>query len=196
MDITLTNTPAIIFGMKVVEWTGMMPYDWLGRKGKKSMKDWGIFHCHRRFGINCYMFILLLIHFVSGFFLMNAFLIPPKHFFTVSRLFLWFLLGNIGMREAYEDVRTWNTYERKDNPVEGRTRWVSVGILITEIMLVYKYREGTGHLLGDPTPLYISIPWAIFFGTIGSFWFYLRFIYKNRTKKFLDNPPVKGSSQD
>jgi hypothetical protein len=100
------------------------------------------------------------------------------------------------MREAYEDVRTWNTYERKENPVEGRTRWLTVGILITEIMLVYKYREGTGHLHTDPTPLYISIPWAIFFGTIGSFWFYLRFLYKNRTKKFLDKPPVKGSTQE
>ena len=145
-------------------------------------------YSHRRFGVFCYMFILLLIHFVGGFFLINAFLIPPKHFFTIFRLLLWFVFGNIGMREGYEDVSTWNTYYRKDHPVEGRNRWLSVGILITEITLVYKYRKGTGNILHNPTPLIVSIPWAIFFGLIGFYWCYLRF-KPDRTKKYLEKPP-------
>lgn len=146
MDITLTNTPAIIVGLMVVEKCGLKQYDWFGRKGKQSFWDWEIWNCHRRFGAFAYMFILLLVHFVAGFFLINAFLIPPKHAFTIGRLVLWFGLGNIGMREAYEDVITWNTYERKDNPVEGRTRWLTVGILVTESIISYKYREGTGNI--------------------------------------------------
>lgn len=131
------------------------------------------------------MFVLLLIHFVAGFFLINAFLIPPKHAFTISRLLLWFALGNIGMREGYEDIITWNTYERKTKPVEGRHRWTIVGILITESIISYKYREGTGNIKDDPTPLYISVPWGIFFGLIGFYWLYLRF-KKDRTKKYSD----------
>lgn len=194
MDIILTNTPAIILGLKVIEWGGFKQYDWLGRTGKKSISEWGVFQCHRRFGVFCYTCILLLVHFVAGFFLINAFLIPPKHFFTISRLLLWFALGNIGFREAYEDVATWNTYERKDNPVEGRYRWLSVGILCTESILCYKYREGTGNIQKVPTPLYISVPWAITLAMMGAYWLYLRF-KKNRTKKFLLAPPVKNAKK-
>ena len=188
MDITLTNTPAIIVGLWLVDKCGFKKYDWLGRKGKDSWTSWDIWKCHRRFGVFTYQFILLLIHFTAGFFLINAFLIPPKHFFTISRLLLWFMFGNIGMREAYEDVETWNTFERKDKPVEGRHRWLGVGILLTESILCYKYRFGTGNLhLDAVTPLYITIPWAIYLGTSLSFWLYLRF-KPFRTKKFLEHP--------
>ena len=101
MDVMLTNTPAIILGLMVVDVVGLEKYDWFGRKGKKSIFDWDVFNCHRRFGVFSYQFILLLIHFIAGFFLINAFLIPPKHFFTIGRLILWFLFGNIGMKEGY-----------------------------------------------------------------------------------------------
>jgi hypothetical protein len=77
---------------------------------------------------------------------MNAFLIPPKHFFPISRLLLWFVFGNIGFREGYEDIDTWNTLKRKDHPVEGRHRYLTVAILATEALITYKYRYGTGNL--------------------------------------------------
>jgi len=48
-------------------------------------------------------------HFLTGFFILNAFLIPPKHFFPIGRLLLWFGFGNIAFREGYEDIETWNT---------------------------------------------------------------------------------------
>jgi hypothetical protein len=63
------------------------------------------------------MFILLSVHFLAGFFLMNAFLIRPKHFFPIGRLLLWFGLGSIAFKEGYADVISWNTAERKDNPI-------------------------------------------------------------------------------
>lgn len=77
---------------------------------------------------------------------MNAFLIRPKHFFPIARLLLWFAFGNIAFREGYEDVSTWNTYERKLHPVEGRHRYLAVAILTTEAIITYKYRFGTGNL--------------------------------------------------
>lgn len=134
------------------------------------------------------MFVLLLIHFVAGFFLINSFLVPPKHAFTITRLLLWFGIGNIAMREGYVDASTWNTYWRKDHPVEGRHRWLTVGILVTETLICYKYRKGTGNILDNPTPLWVSIPWAITFGFMAVFWIFLRF-KPNRTKKYLEKPP-------
>ena len=140
------------------------------------------------------MFILLSVHFLAGFFLLNCFLIPPKHFFPIGRLLLWFGLGTIGFKEGYADVITWNTYERKEHPVEGRYRWLSVGILICETVCSYKYREGTGNLLDNPTPLYISIPWSIFFAWMALTWLYLRF-KPGHTVKHLENPPSSTSAE-
>ena len=129
------------------------------------------------------MFILLLLHFLTGFFLMNNLLIPPKNAFPILRLLLWFGLGNIGFREGFEDVSTWNTMRRKDHPVEGRHRWLTVGILATEFFLCWKYRKNTGNIRDAPTPLWISVPWALFFITLAVTWLYLRF-KKDRTKKY------------
>jgi hypothetical protein len=145
-----------------------------------------MFNSHRRFGIFSYMFILLLVHFLTGFFLLNMFLIPPKHFFPIGRLLLWFGLGSIGFKEGYADVSSWNTYERKDNPVEGRYRWLSVGLLVTEGITCYKYRKGTGNILDNATPLYISIPWAAYFIFTVFFWLYLRF-RPGHTVKYLEH---------
>jgi len=146
MDISLSNIPAVICGMWVLRKCGISEYDWLGRKGKSSFLEWEVFHCHRRFSAFCQIFGLLLIHFLTGFFLINNFLIPPKHFFPIFRLLLWFGLGNIGFREGYEDIRTWNTYDRKFNEVKGRYRWLTVAILCTEAIVCYKYRGNTGNI--------------------------------------------------
>jgi len=124
---------------------------------------------------------------LCGFFLINQFLIPPKHFFPVARLLLWFGLGRIAFKEGHRDMVTWNTYYRKDHPVEGRYRWLSIGTLITEAILCYKYREGTGHLEDGPTPLWVSIPWTIYALFTAGFWLYLRF-KPGATVKFLNRP--------
>ena len=175
MDISLSNIPAICAGMAFVKWVGIREYDWLGRKGKKSIKEWEVFHCHKKFGVIIYQQVLLLIHFLNGFFLNNALLIPPKHVFPVARLLLWFAIGAIGHREAYIDTETWGRPDRKDKPIEGRFRWLSTAILLTEIILCYKYRKDTGNLLDNPTPFYIWFPWSFTIVSCIVFWFYLRF---------------------
>lgn len=118
---------------------------------------------------------MLTLHFLNGFFIMNAFMIPPKHFFPPGRMVLWFGFGAIGFREMYHDVETWNKEERKNHPVEGRYRWLSAAVLVTEILTAYKYREGTGHLSDDPTPFYIWFPWTAGFLGCLVFYVYLRF---------------------
>lgn len=120
---------------------------------------------------------------MTGFFLNNNLLIPPKHPFPVLRLLLWFGLGAIAFREGYEDARTWNTTERKFKAVEGRYRWLTVAILSTEAILCYKYRADTGHInFNAVTPWYIWVPWTLFFGGMIAFWIYLRFKNGHTTK--------------
>ena len=44
LDVLLSNTPAIFFGLMFAKWLGIKKYDWLGREGKKSIWDWDVFH--------------------------------------------------------------------------------------------------------------------------------------------------------
>ena len=60
---------------------------------------------------------------------------------------------------------------------------MSTAILVTEIILCYKYRAGTGNLLDNPTPWYIWGPWTITIVSCVVFWFYLRF-KKDHTVKY------------
>jgi len=182
-DILLSNIPAVILGMYIIRATGIREYDWLGRNGKNSWREWEIFHCHKRFGALFYQQSLLLLHFLNGFFLNNAYLIFPKHFFPVARLLLWFGFGAVAHREMYIDIVSWNTPERKEHPVEGRYRWLAVAVLLTESIICWKYRLGTGNILDEPTPMYIWLPWSIGFASCASFWFYLRF-KKGHTVKY------------
>lgn len=52
-DVLLSNTPAIFLGLWVLDTFKIRRYDWLGRNDKKSVWDWTVFKCHRRFGNNC-----------------------------------------------------------------------------------------------------------------------------------------------
>lgn len=182
-DFILSNTPAICLGLWCVDKLGIRRYDWLGRDGKASVADWEVFKCHRRWGNNCLQLVLFSMHFLDSFFLMNAFLIPPTHPAVACRMLLWAGLGGLGFREAYIDLETWNTPGRQYHAVEGRYRWLAGGVIATEMLVSYKYREGTGHITDTPTPLYISIPWIV--GCLGLIvgFLYLRF-KEGRTVKY------------
>ena len=54
MDICLSNIPAITAGLWAVRQLGIREYDFLGRKGKSSIWEWEMFHCHKRFGLILY----------------------------------------------------------------------------------------------------------------------------------------------
>lgn len=40
MDVLMTNTVAIIIGVELTKLLGLKQFDWLGRKGKKSIFEW------------------------------------------------------------------------------------------------------------------------------------------------------------
>ena len=172
-----------MFGLYLQKKIGLVPYDFFGREGTNSFWEWKVWHCHKRFGIMCYIQVLLMIQFLASFFLNNGLLIRPYHPLPPLRLFLWLGLGAIAFREGYEDAKTWNTPKRKYEPIEGRYRWMSVGILLTEAILCWKYRGDTGHINHDAvTPMYIWLPWLLTFTFIIVYWLYLRFKPGHSTK--------------
>lgn len=106
---------------------------------------------------------------------------------------MWFGFGAIAMREGYKDAETWNTPERKDKPVAGRYRWLAVAVLTTEVVICWKYREGTGNILWNPTPAYKWVPWTLGISALVGYWLYLRF-KPGHTVKYpgIDKEPKKA----
>lgn len=188
-DVLLTNTPGIILGLKFCDWIGLEKYDWLGREGAASWWEWKIWTCHRRYGGFCYGMFLISINFLTGFFMINALWIPPSNPLSIVRLIIWFLLGNIAFKEGWNDMKTWNTYERQFNPVEARYRWLAFGVLTMEAAIPFKFVWDAGNLIKDPKhpPLMVFAYALLIFVMFG---FYIRLRSAPwRTKRFKPNPP-------
>lgn len=188
MDICLSNTPAITLGLFVINYFGLVKYDFWHRYdeegNQKPFLQWGIWHCHRKFGIWCYISGFMKVHFLNGFFINSILNIPAVHPFPVLRLLMWFALGALAFREGYDDSRTWGTVERYYKEVSGRYRWLGIAILSTEALMCYKYRHLDHNIQHNAeTPLYISVPWAITIIFLVGYYAYLR-LKKDRTLKY------------
>jgi phosphatidylserine synthase 2 len=186
-DVLCSNTPGIMLGMLFIRKTGLREFDWLGRKGKKSIKEWDVLHNHRRFGGLVALFIIVTLNFLCGFFIMNALWIPPKNLINIYRLTVWFTLGSMSIGELHDDVETYGTEKRRETPISNEYRWIVCGVMVLETVISWKFRHGTGHLTDEPTPLYISIPWIVTCFTLSAYYLYLRF-KQNRTTKYGDAP--------
>ena len=60
-DVLLSNVPGIIIGLKFVDLIGLERYDWLGRKGAKSISDWAVFNDHFRFSGLFQIYVIIMI---------------------------------------------------------------------------------------------------------------------------------------
>lgn len=126
----IANSLGIFIGMKTLKLFNFEIYDWLGRNGAKSWRDWKVFSCHRRIaGATCAFFIIIL-NFYGGFFFTDVLWVHPTDFIACIRVTIWFLLGMLAFNECYRDMKTWGTTERLFNPVEARYRWLAFAIVL------------------------------------------------------------------
>jgi uncharacterized membrane protein AbrB (regulator of aidB expression) len=91
-------------------------------------------------------------------------------------------MANLAFRELYSDIITWNTEERRNNPITGKMRWITCAVVLLETSISLKFRKNAGNILDNPWPNYISIPWISFFVGMFLFYLYLRFKPNHTTK--------------
>ena len=116
-DVFMTNTPAIIMGILTLRLFGWEKYDFFGRHNANSWREWKIWGCHRHFEFIIMILVFVSVNFLMGFFIMNALWINPKNSLNKIRLLVWFGMAMLGFREAWDDVKTWNTPLRANVPV-------------------------------------------------------------------------------
>lgn len=54
--------------------------------------------------------------------MINGLWIPPKNNLAIFRLIIWFLASNLAFREIYNDITTWGTKQRKEQPIGAEYR--------------------------------------------------------------------------
>jgi phosphatidylserine synthase 2 len=175
-DFLITNTPAIILGMKFVRLMGLQEYDWLGRKGKSSIGDWKVFNDYVRFFGILQMYFIISVNFLTGFFMINSLWIPPLSIPTLSRMYIWFLLGNLTFKEGYLVIDDRDTAKGRERYRDPSLRWVTYGIIFLEIAISFKFTHEAGNLLDDPMPDVVFYSWIVAFALMAGYYIYLRFV--------------------
>lgn len=60
-DVLISNLSGMLIGIGLMKLNNVTMYDWFGRKGKKSIKDWDIWYSHYRFSA-----VMLFLIFQTG----------------------------------------------------------------------------------------------------------------------------------
>ena len=183
LDVLVANTLGIYIGMKCIDWMGSMKYDWLGRSNTTSWKQWRIWTSHRHFqGLWC-LLLFVSFNFVTGFTVNNSLWVPPSSKLNIVRLLIWFIIGALGFREAYDDVRTWGTELRSKKLISAQYRWTAWMMECLEICISWKFRENAGNRLDETVLWPVAATWIVAVGGTLAYWVYLRFFYKFRVYK-------------
>ena len=111
--------------------------------------------------------------------MINALWVPPLSIPSVTRLFFWFLIGNIVFKEGYYTITLRDNHRTRNKSNDPRWRWVVYGILVMETAISYKFTKDAGNLEEDATmnPI-VFYGWMIVFISCISFYSYLRWIRK------------------
>jgi phosphatidylserine synthase 2 len=177
-DVLFTNTPGIILGLMVVNWLGLEKYDWLGRKGKASIFDWEIFNDFFRFGGIVQIYFIISMNFLTGFFMINALWVPPLSIPTVTRMYTWFIIGNIVFKEGWRAMQGRNNRRTRHQISPPNWRFVTFAIVFLEIAISFKFDENTGNLTDETMHPIIFYGWSIVAIAVVGFYSYLRWIRK------------------
>jgi hypothetical protein len=178
----VTNTPGIILGLKFVDFMGLKQYDWLGRRGKSSILEWEFFHDYYRFAGVIQIYFIISVNFLTGFFMINALWIPPLSIPTLSRMYTWFLLGNIVFKEGYVIIENRNKKKQSKKDDDPTNRWVVFGIILLEVAISIKFHKDNGNTTDDSMSPIVFYGWLLVFISIVSYYVYLRWIRKTDTE--------------
>lgn len=155
-DMIVTNIPGMIIGMMIIRYMGWQEFDWLGRKDKKSFKEWEIWTNHKKI---LALFLLLLgycIQFLGCFFVPNAFHTSPISNFSALRLVVWFGLGFASFKELYN-----YSCEKIDQPTDvgGHFSQIGMAVMLSEVTIILKHYEDSFVQFRGTFTLFQKIVW-------------------------------------
>jgi len=164
---------AITIGMRLIRKLGLREFDWFGRQGKSSIKEWDIFHNHKRFGNLCFLYFISNADDCTGFMITDTLYV---HGFNTYINSVWFTLCTMTLGEIRDDMETWGTEKRKQTPIRNESRWIICGVTILQIAICWKF-GAIGKFLERHAWLFeYSLPWYFITHGVEEVWKNLSFI--------------------
>lgn len=179
-DMLVTNLPGMIIGMLIIKYMGWQQFDWLGRKGQSSFRDWTIWKNHKKI---LAMFLLLLgysIQFLGCFFVPNAFHTSPTSNFGGLRLFIWFCIGFSSFKELYL-----YSCEPCNQPTEvgGHFSQIGLTVMLAEITIIIKHYHDSVIQFNGTFSTFQKTIWPVVLTVYAVWYLYSRtLIEKKQTK--------------
>eukprot|EP01012_Entosiphon_sulcatum_P050279 TRINITY_DN6906_c0_g1_i1.p1 TRINITY_DN6906_c0_g1~~TRINITY_DN6906_c0_g1_i1.p1 ORF type:complete len:498 (-),score=110.01 TRINITY_DN6906_c0_g1_i1:6-1445(-) len=187
VDIIVCNGLGMWLGLKTCEFFAAKKYEWVGLRklptysGKVARLvkqfspidwvayEWEIFVSFKRFLYVSFLAVMFNIVDNNAFFLKFILWLPPTHPLNPARLFLWFFLGTVGIREWYQFMTDPNCKRL------GTTAWVLLMVTTVELLIIFKFSsEAQLFAQSPPMPIEIFYPWVAFF-VLGLVWIVLYF---------------------
>lgn len=160
-DLIVTNIPGMIIGMTFLRYMKWEEFDWLGRKDKKSIKEWGIWTNHKKV---LALFVLLFgfaTQFMGSFFVPNAFHTSPLTNFNGCRLLIWFCIGIAAYKELYmyssEPIN-------QAMDVGGHFLQIALAVMFSEVTIIFKYYGESVVQFEGSLSLFRKIIWPLAIG--------------------------------
>lgn len=182
IDLILSNLVGMYIGFSIMKWLNVDQHDWFGRRGKKSISEWTIFHSHYKIAAFISSFFLSNIQFLTTFCGANAlnFRVCDKTI-QITRSSIWVIAGILANKENHD-------FGEMDpllsNESQGEFRWLLFTIAFLESLITFKFYE---HSVFDPGMLVVPLPytvvWIIIIGGLVGLWIYLRYFKRAELKK-------------
>jgi len=176
VDIFLCNYIGFWLGLKVCNYFQMKPYNWIIRFVGPDVEvyKWEVLSSWRRlFACFVMIFTFSMVE-LNAFFIKFVLWIPPPHPINVARLFLWWGIGQPGIREYYQWVTDPNCKRF------GTASWICTAMMGMEVLIWIKFGKG---MFPKQAPPEIFWSWviAIIVFFLWAFWYFA--IHKPRNNK-------------
>jgi len=178
VDILVCNFFGMLLGLKMCQYFQMKPYHWVARVSPELDEyRWEVLSNWKRLFAALLMLFTFSVVELNAFFLKFVLWIPPPHPINVGRLFLWWAIGQPGLREFYQWVTDPNCKRF------GTASWLCAAIMGTEALVWIKFGKG---MFPNATPPVIFWGWtisAVVF-LLWAFWYFgIRKPSQERSKK-------------
>jgi len=166
VDIFLCNFVGFWLGLKVCAYFRMKPYNWIASiQPELEEYRWEVLSSWKRLFAAFVMIFTFSMAELNAFFLKFVLYIPPPHPINVIRLFLWWGIGQPGMREYYQWVTDSNCKRF------GTASWMCAAMMGMEVLVWVKFGKG---MFPNPAPPEIFWSWVISVAVflIWAFWYF------------------------
>jgi hypothetical protein len=187
----MTNLPGMFMGFVMMKIMGIKLYDWFGREGKTSVRDWDIWYNHYRLGAFGLSLVINVTQFLTTFFLANA-----LHFqvcdpvVQTTRSIFWVIAGILANKENHDFA---NQDPKGPCKVQGEFRWIMFTMMALELAICLKFYSYSVFIPESfKLPLMCSCFWVVLIVGGSGYYFYLKYCYWGEARRKFKEAKIKG----